>query len=399
MSNSKSILRGIAAVALLCSLSACSAKVTQKAPLEFGAPQSVALLPTDLPSGVQREKVDAIRQAILAELRNSGYTVLDDSIVHRVCSASQCPESSELVSKYFVDGFFNLELGSVSRSNFLAGYVNAIRGTLALSDRDRRELIRVQKTESERGGLLFNTGQLLQGVLSQIRNSEERSFDRLADSFAQALVSKIPRPQGGSAEVEGSSVAISKVDLKHNPDGSDEVCTLATPQSMAFLLLNGRKANLREISPGKYCARIRLDDFPPASSELTVEVRSPYGSAARQRLASDLSACDLRGLVRVESTGATKRLVVACTRVKPGSDPIGDGCEDKVQTCIDHRFLIYQAQTPLGPFKKIGETRGVAWNLPRMEMPDSTVYQVVAVDPHGDFSVPERVAEKKGSSK
>ncbi len=372
-------------------LTGCAAKVTKSADFDGGTPRTIALLPINIPAGVAPDKVGLIRRALLGELRNSGFTVLDDTLVQRICDSPECPRAGDLASQYLVDGFFSLELNSVSRSNFLAGYYNAIRGSLTLSDKERKPLLKVEKTESERGGLLFNSGQLLQGVLSQIKNSDDRSFERLADAFAASLVSQVPTPGRTAQPSEAAAIAIQKVEIVKNKIGADQICASATPQSMAFVLLTGRKTNLREISPGRYCARLRLEDFPAAASTLTVELRSAFGSSVRQSVLSTAGQCDLRGLVRLEASAGGKRLVLACTKTRSTPNPLGSGCENHVQSCLDHHFLIYQAQSPLGPFKRIAEVHDVAWKIPATATSD--VYQVVAVDTHGGFSVPASTEE------
>lgn len=384
-------------ITLLLFLGACGAKVRVDDALKLGTPRTVAVLPMEYPPGVTRERVQYIRESLLGELKNSGFTVLDDTITMRVCSSPVCPERAVLSEKYFADGFFALEVASVSRNNFLAGYYNSIRGKLSLANREGKNLIVVDNTESERGGLLFNSGQIIQGVISQIRNADVDAFERLADAFVRTLVGKIPVPGRSVAANEGGSVSIGAVTVSKSKDDGDTLCVTGTPDSAAFLLVGRDRTNLRETKPGTYCARLRIEDLSTAAGAASVELRSPYGSIVRQPLDLALDACEIRGLVRVQRDDGKEQVVIQCTKTVR-SKPVGDQC-GTVQTCEKHRFFIYHAKTAFGPFRKVGETRGPEWSVPKGLRTPEAVFQVVAVDEHGDFSVPVRakiVTEAKG---
>ena len=383
-------LRALYLFGLVSYLVACGPKVITTEDLKSGTPRSVALLPLNYPSGIQRERVDYLRSSLTSELKNSGFIVIDENIVMKTCSTPACPEEKVLSEKYFVDGFFTLELTSITRNSFIAGYYNAISGKLALANKNHKSLIEVEHTESERGGLLFNSGQIIQGVISQIKNSNKDSYGSLADRFAQTLVSKVPSPLHATREDEGSSVSIQRITITKNKFSADEICAMATPASMAFLVLPGQHANLREAAPGKYCGIFRPEDLPSDRSKVKIEVRSPYGSSARQSLGSDSNNdCNLKGLVRVQSQGISKQLVIACTRRSNSGKFLDENCGEHIQSCPEHRFLVYSAVSPIGPFTKVAELRNSAWQIPAAARKSEAVYQVVAVDKHGDFSVPE----------
>ncbi|MBN8547675.1 MAG: hypothetical protein J0M12_00020 [Deltaproteobacteria bacterium] len=369
----------------------CGPKVVKSPALDNGTPKAVAVLPVNYPSGVQRERVDYIRASLISELRRKGFIVLDESAINAVCSTPDCPRSKELASKYLADGIVTLHLDSVARNNFLAGYYNTITGDLSLKNREGVQLIEVKHTESERGGLLFNTGQLIQGVISQLNNSEKSSFSRLADKFTDTLVSKIPPPEVSATEDEGSTVAIKSIKLTPLKGGGDEICAYATPGSMAFVLLPGQRSNLREVQPGEYCSRLRIADAAGDMSNISVEVRSPYGKSARKALKSDYAVCDLDGLLNVRAQGASQKLVLECR-------PADSACDSRFQNCGAHRFIIYRAANPLGPYTKVAEVQSLSWPIPKRDLKDSATYRVVAVDKHGNFSVPAAISPASGQS-
>jgi hypothetical protein len=192
---------------------------------------------------------------------------------------------------------------------------------------------------------------------------------------------------------------INSVKLTRFNADADDICVSATPEAMAFLLLPGQRTGLREVSPGKYCSRLRLAEFPAnAMSMASVEVRSPYGSSAREPLKKTFESCSLKGLLRVADNARMKTLVIACTQTAHTSPVIKEGCDNGIQRCGDRKFLIYRAASTLGPFTKVAEVQDLRWAIPKPQGKDGSLYQVVAVDKNGNFSVPEAVEIEQSSA-
>ncbi|MBX7138013.1 MAG: hypothetical protein K1X83_08525 [Oligoflexia bacterium] len=364
---------------LLC-LAACSSAKAKIAPQAAqGTAGQIALMPIEAPADIARERVAYIREAILAELRNSGYAVLDDQLVQKLCTSSSCPERTRLATDYLVENFATLKLKSVDRNNFLAGYYNAISGNLSLVDSSGHELATVDLTESEKGGLIFNSGQLFQGIRSQAQNSAQESFANLADKFARSAVAKLPRPAAVKIGDDALGIDIQKIEVTPVEIPLYRLCAKATPRSMAYLVINKLKTNLRETAPGNYCGIYRLDGV---SDTPAVELRSPFGNSVRRELEMKLLPryCRLDGLVSLSSEGKFSSLLVGC------KDSNDQRCQARLSGCNGSKFIVYRAPQIPGVFSKVAEFSGSGW---REAFPaEKANYQIVAVSGSGLRSQP-----------
>jgi hypothetical protein len=372
-------------------LVSCAPKVKVAQNFETSQSKTVAVLPAEYPAGVSPDRVNYIRSALISEIRNHGYIVLDDKIVDQVCSGPACPERSKLTSKFMVDAFFKINVDNVSRNNFTAGYYNAVSGNLQMLDRQGAEILKVEQTESEHGGLLFNSGQLFQGLISQAKNSGDGAFDQLADKFVSTLVSKIPAARGGEINADATAVSINSVEANMIQPAQYRICTQATPVSLAYFLYNNQRTNLREISPGRYCGVYRLDEAL-SGAKFAVEVRSPFGVADRKDLILDPgSLCDISGNVVLNSADSQNDLQITCTKLGNNGSVLGQ-CA-KVRECSSlSRFYVYKAPSEIGPYQKVADIQQTQW---QDRKPASNVnYQVVTISSHGTASVPVAAVKK-----
>jgi len=313
-----------------------------------------------------------LRAALENELTNQGFVVVDDAIVDSVCPDHACSTRGELIASYPIDAFASLSIDSAARNNFLAGYYNAIHGRLVLNDVEGTELLDVQHTESERGGLLFNSGQIFQGVISQIRNADEDAFATLADKFAHSVVSSIPRLSHGDAISAPDQPTISATSIEAERDGVYRVCANGSARGLAAIVLKSKaRTNLREVSPGRYCGNylvVSSDLFTGASLEL----RDAFGTATSTPLGAlppqSTEAC--AGAITLDTRGRKTRFISPC----PGTT---------------RRLLVYSAPAPSGPFIKIADTKGSAWTDPKDRRSTNEVLAFIAVDPNGLLSDPK----------
>jgi len=361
------------------------------------AVRSLAILPVEYPAEVQREKVDALRNALESELRNSGFEVIADRIVRMTCTSPACPERSILATKYLVDGFVKVEVRSVERANFLAGFVNTIGGKITITDKNNVQLVSVDQSENERGGLLFNSGQVVQGIISSVENTEEASFNRLSVKFAQGLVSKIPRPNVPQVNKDATSVSIVDVSVKQIRPQIFEVCAEATPNSLVSVVINRQRSNLREVSEAHFCGAFLLDSSINSSTLLKVEARSPFGGAVRKEVpvGSDIEVCSLDGNVVLTSTKGKSQVELNCIDFNNGKGPILGNCAEKVKSCPDNKLLVFRSTSPTGPYEKVAEVKSTSWIDAKSQPGSTTQYELVSVNKAGLWSLP--VAAKPNS--
>lgn len=336
---------------------------------------SLAMLPVEYPPDVQREKVDALARAVQSELRNSGFIVLADKIVRQTCSSSPCPERRLLAEKYDVDGFASLSVASVNRTNFIAGFYNIISGTLTISDVNAEPLVVVEHKEAERGGLLFNTGQVFQAVISYEQNREAESFAKLSTAFAQKLVSRLPRPDGVEVETGDDSLTIRSVKVRQLEPEVFELCVDASEGSLVSAIINRAKTNLRPVGKEKYCGAFLYRTSPAEATDrlLTVEARSPFGESVRKEVevSPELEVCDLADNAIIwEKNG---RPTIEIGKTKP---------------CPNHKFIVFRAPNYLGPYKKVAETRSPKWTDNKVKPGAVVYYEVVSVNKSGVWSLP-----------
>jgi hypothetical protein len=276
-------LSKIAVLFFVSILYGCGPKVSISPEANKKLTTTIAILPVIASSGIQRERVDYIQQLLRAELENSGFLVLDDGIIKKFCNSSGCQEREEIAQNYGADAFFEMQLDSTSRVNFFAGYYNSISGVLNVSDTRGGELVKISHTERERGGVVFESGQILQGIVSQVNNSRDKYSERLGSRFIRKIVSKIPKNK--KREIQESQVIgrISKLSSVPIREQVSQVCLEGTENSTAVLVLGRRMSTLRQISPGKYCGIFRSETLVSVG-RISAELRSPFGVVARKEL-------------------------------------------------------------------------------------------------------------------
>ncbi|MCB0360737.1 MAG: hypothetical protein KDD44_13910, partial [Bdellovibrionales bacterium] len=146
-------------------------------------PVRLAVLPIKHPETLRQQRIAYLENTLLLALKNEGYSLLDPAIVQRVCQSDECEERSALLTDFDADALVQLDLNDIIRSNFGLGYYNTIVGTLRLNGPQGTTLASVQHQESERGGIVFDSGQVIQGIREQIENNGDEAFNSLAQKF------------------------------------------------------------------------------------------------------------------------------------------------------------------------------------------------------------------------
>ena len=308
-------------------LAGCGPVVHQNSQQASDPVATIALLPLRTETDIARERLDYIRSAISRELRSSGYTLLDDHVVLAACSSQACPERDKLMSTYGVSRFLELEIKSIDRADVLAAQYTGVSGVLRLRDEHFNELLAIDHLESIRGGLLFNSGQILQGILSTVEDSSDGGFKNVADKFATTVIGRLPRPATQTTQrAEATEVAISKTTTEALGHGRYQLCVEGTSGSTALLVVDRLKSPLREVIHGRYCGNFLLAGLTKPDSRLGVEINSPFGSTAVQALEGGAYfVCDPSALIQQSNS----ELTVACP--------------DCPSQCSAAKFEVYQA--------------------------------------------------------
>lgn len=361
----------------------CGPKVHSKLAKDASLPVHIAVLPADYGIDIPKERIDLVRKEVIAELRNRNFVVADDRVVNSICSTPRCPERGKLGTQHLVEAFATLTLDSFTKRNFLAGYYNTLSGTVSVTDRTDSELVRVEHTQSEKGGLLFNSGQIIQGVISQINNSGDAAYEELASEFAKAIADELPSPAltTNMGAPEGLSVNISSATAEWDGPSRYTVCISGTPHSFASILIGTQRTTLREVAPGKYCGAFSGLVASNAKSPTFVELRSAFGNSDRESIALPAQGlCELRE----RSTYANETLSLQCAMVGRDLSRLHIGCSEKISPCRASKIVLFSAPSEQGPYTKVLESLNAST---KVGAPSGDV-QVVAISTGGIASLP-----------
>ncbi len=380
----------IIALCILFGTTACGPSVKVSPEFEKLQPDSIALLPVSVKTELSQERLGAITASMREELRNRGYFLLDDRLVKEVCSTPECPNRKKLADLHGVRAFATLTIDSASKNNFGLGYYNMLKGELVLGDVEAQELVKVKNTENESGGLLFNSGQIFQGIKEAGKSFTEDSFGGLAAKFAKSLALQLPRPSSSAnlSDQTDTLPTIESVTVKSPRPLVHEICADSAPGLIASVVVDGRRSTLRETKQGRYCGIYRLDTAFAKAPQLSVEVRSSYGDAVRKDVElANAGICDLQGAVRLASQKGQSKLTVSC--VKFGSAGDLEACEGSRTSCVASKLVIYRSFSAVGPFEKVAEVKSNTWFDKMLSKSEAApIYQVVAVNAQGVPSLP-----------
>lgn len=361
----------------------CGPTVQSKLPRNAPLPVHIAVLPADYGIDIPKERIDLVRQEVISELRNRSFVVADEKVVNSICSSPRCAERDKLASRHLVEAFATLTLDSFSKRNFLAGYYNTLSGTLSFADRSGAQLISVEHTQSEKGGLLFNSGQIIQGVISQVNSSGDAAYEELASEFAKAVADELPAPSlaANAGAPEGLAVTISSATAEWDGPSRYTVCLSGTPHSFASVLVGNQRATLRETSPGKYCGAFSGLVASNAKSPTFVELRSAFGNSDRESV-----ALPAQGLCEVQERAiyANDALALQCAMVGRDLSRLHIGCSEKILPCKATKIVLFSAPEEQGPYTKWLES---VTSTTKVGNPPSNV-QVVAIGAGGVSSLP-----------
>lgn len=274
----------------LCGLTACGPKVQISPEFVPFRPPYIALLPVDAPSSIQRERAAYLVELLRIGLEDKGYVLLDADVVERYCADVSCqPGRAALVKQFGVTKFVSLKLESISNVNFVAGYYSALSGELQLQEADASVLYEAIHTERDSGGVILESGQLIQAVINQARSGEEGAIDDLSSGFVDELLDKLPSGLEIAQNEAGRAVAIETAEVSTYRGAVKRVCVKGTQGSLAWLHSKSAKsrAELKEVSRGLYCGVFRLVGPWSLDSGLRVELRSAFGDVARQKISKE----------------------------------------------------------------------------------------------------------------
>ena len=243
----------------------------------------VALLPTEGPVGVRAERVERTREMVQNELKNKGVLLVEDRIVDRVCSSPACPEWKTFFDKYHVDAVSSLNLDTVSGGDFYLGRYSTISGTIDFRRTDGQLFYKTEHTTRQAGGLLLNTGAVVQAVKTLSDSFQDSTFDPLAAKFARDLLNEVEFGKNDAVRASSEKLSIGDVSVKEVSAIRSKLCVQGTPSNLMSISSRSLVSDLVEVSPGSYCAVYPSRNIPMIE-QYSAQLRSPSGLSVTKQL-------------------------------------------------------------------------------------------------------------------
>jgi hypothetical protein len=339
-------------------------------------------LPTKVPNNIRPARADYIHQAFRAELKSRGFFLLEKGLIPNGCSSIECLAKSNITKRYPIAGFIELDLKSSSRTEFLVGFYNEITGTLRLKNPKGEELVSVEHKESKRGGILFNSGQVLQAFAEHYENYGDFAFNHLADNFARTVVGKIPKYSSLQEGPETLTVAIHETKATEIRPGIYNLCATGSSGAVASLITKNGITNLREIKPGNYCGTYYLVAGVNDLMKFEIELRSAYGNATRKPLVLDIGKrCKSNMLASIMSSPRGNTIELQCLNFSTSSQK--SYCSVQNGHCLAREVNIYKALSRNGPYSKVKTIRKLKWTDRANHKNQEVAYKIVVIDQHG----------------
>ena len=267
---------------LLLLFSACGPTITKSAKFSEDKNPYIALIPSKNVEGISREKLEYISQLVRLKLESKGYILLTLDIIKNECIDLECSNSGDITSKYKIGKIAHINLESSSSIDFLAGYYSSLTGELSLEDNQGRSLYSASHTERDSGGLILESGQVIQAIINQVRNGDEGSIDKVSYRFVSALLREVPKVEARPAGSGNEPLYLNGVTHNKYLEDVTKFCAMGTPSQSAWLISSSKEsAELKEIKSGEYCGAFRMEGPWAISNNLKVELRSAFGELVR----------------------------------------------------------------------------------------------------------------------
>jgi hypothetical protein len=324
-------------------LAACGPSVTRYSSNKNSV-QTVAVLPLAYETELAEERRVLLYERLRTALAQHGYRVVISEVISDYCSSHDCSERVGLEQALHVDAVVDFSIASLAEANFLGGYFSRLSGTVRLLQ-GQGPLISVGHAVSERGGFLFNSGQVLKGLESQVERFGDSGFDRLAQKLIAQMVRELPSSNPNKQNLLSLKIpVIEKLHVSALGPRGLKVCLNGTPAHYGTILIESRRVPLREVQTGFYCGAFRRDfKGQPAS----VELKSTFGLSTRKAIhLSEEDPCRLAGKIAVDVVlGKGVKLEI--------SDQPGE--------CRDNRYVVYRSVDTLSRPLKVAEFSSLLW--------------------------------------
>jgi hypothetical protein len=265
------------------SLSACGPKAEIHPGFDPFGSRLIAVLPLKEENAIARERSDALQRLLVSELRNSGYVVLEPEVLSLSQTSSSPVGYYYLSRRYGIKTLAQLEISSLSENDFILGYYNTLSGKLRLLEPSGAVTVEVEHRESQRGGVVFQTGQIVQGISEQVANASGENATFLVSRFVRRVVRELPVVEGQDSDIEVLQAIVAEPEVELRNNDVAHKCVNGTADSLATVTIGKQTSGLREVTPGRYCTILRVKEFIQRDAKAHVELRTPFGSKQRAK--------------------------------------------------------------------------------------------------------------------
>ncbi len=376
---------------LLFLVSCSNSKINVSSEFKETKPRLIALLPIKSTLDLRDARVTLVEQQIRSELKLRGYTLVEDAVVRKICSTYDCPEVAKLFSNYGISAYVQAEIESFSRNNFGLGFYNNISGNIKFLDRNGKELLKVARSEKEKGGLLFQSGQILQGLKEQFNNSGDDAFNLLAEKFSRELLRGVPAYDNQAAGSD--DLAPSKLELVSMDEIKPQlykICARSSNGSLVNLVYKRERVSLKNNSSGLFCRVLWLNDSALSDNKIFLEARTPYGDVVRKDLTFiDEPLCqfdDKTTLTKIPNKNELS-LSIEC-KAKENKPGVLLFCQDSNKTCAIKKLVIYHSDSEIGPYTKFIEINKLDKFILPKQPGLKKYFQIVTIGRGENYSLP-----------
>lgn len=255
-------------------------------------PHTVAILPFQGEAD-QGEKLEFVRNSFSNYFSNRGFEQLRLELIDKKLATSGLTPQSDLKKlgeTLQVEGIIRAKIDAISNVNAVyLGYRSKLEGTLEFYDVRTEKLIwKGTRAELDYGGVIVYSGQVVEGISTQIDNSSDIGFIRLAEKFCQSLVDSAPKQtqirEVSAPEIKQLRVEASSSVLK--PNDRFVVHCVGNPGMQATFSLGKNRPNIPmdEVSSGQYSGSYLVQRGDQESQvAVTVQLTDPFNRQGRKK--------------------------------------------------------------------------------------------------------------------
>ncbi len=350
-------------------VSGCGPSVQQLNP-QIALTDTILLLPIKSNEVLALDRAQLIQESFERGFGSQGFLVLSRDSISNRCKGQDCSRKETLGSLFPTATIAEVTIESTRQTNLIAAFYNNIVGQLSLFSAQNQPIVTIGHTESERGGVLFNSGQILEGIQATATDLSADSFPVLAERFSRKIVSEVPRSNIDRKKI--SSPSFNSVQV--TPKGFlVQICATVEQAAQVFLLNGGRKTRLSRVRDNHFCAVLPSKLLTADRGTKRIIATNQYGIEESKDFAVlSMSTCSLTGNIFFDrATGS-----IQCKQECPPS-------------CLKEQIVVYRGGTSDTPFTEFGNLQNGKIKLPAGA--EDLSYAIVTIDAEGFVSNPEIV--------